>query len=405
MLKPDERQHLMELLRPPVGYKLDTAVGTTYSLDLISALMRPLSFAFFDWQHADGGLVADPLALMEALRRYGDRFTIFCQSGQMKLPSKCPPVVTFLEPCAYDVEPPDQEGVFHPKVWAMRFVGDDDAIRYRVLCLSRNLTFDRCWDTVVVLDGDLTDRSNAFTANHPLGDLIEALPGMALRAVPRLRRLAIGKIADEVRRVRFNWPAGFDGNECWFWAGGLDGHTLSPFGRRKDKAVIVSPFVADTFLAGFLDEVEETHLVSRLESLQCIPQKTLPRCKSVSFLAPVVCDESDDVTPESKGESLDGLHAKLFVFDRGWDASVFSGSFNATHHAFAHNVEFMVELVGKRSQFGVHEFLRQVKGETSFSDLLQRYDSNVPEVSVDSTERELDNLIQAVRRAVGAARP
>jgi hypothetical protein len=395
----------MELLRPPVGYKLDIAVGTTYSLDLISALMLPLSFAFFDWQHADGGLVADPLALMEALRRYGDRFTIFCQSGQMKLPSKYPPLVTFLEPCVYDVEPPDQEGVFHPKVWAMRFVGDDDAVRYRVLCLSRNLTFDRCWDTVVALDGDLTDRSNAFAANHPLGDLIEALPGMALRAVPRLRRQAIGKIADELRRVRFNWPAGFDANECRFWAGGLDGQTLSPFGRRKDKAVIVSPFVADTFLADFLDEVGETHLVSRPESLQCIPQKTLQRCKSVSFLAPAVCDESDDVAPESKGEILDGLHAKLFVFDRGWDASVFSGSFNATHHAFAHNVEFMVELVGKRSQFGVDEFLRQVKGETSFSDLLQRYDPNVPEVPVDSAERELDNLIQAVKRAVGAARP
>jgi hypothetical protein len=46
MLKPDERQHLMELLRPPIGCKLDAAVGTTYSLDLISALMLPLSFAF-----------------------------------------------------------------------------------------------------------------------------------------------------------------------------------------------------------------------------------------------------------------------------------------------------------------------------------------------------------------------
>ena len=82
MLRPDERQHLLELLRPPAGSKLDIAVGTTFSLDLLSALMLPLSFAFFDWEHEDGELVADPLALLEALRRYGDRFTIFCQSGQ-----------------------------------------------------------------------------------------------------------------------------------------------------------------------------------------------------------------------------------------------------------------------------------------------------------------------------------
>jgi hypothetical protein len=41
----------MELLRPPLDCQLDFAVGTTYSLDLLSALMLPLSFAFFDWEY------------------------------------------------------------------------------------------------------------------------------------------------------------------------------------------------------------------------------------------------------------------------------------------------------------------------------------------------------------------
>ena len=41
------------------------------------------------------------------------------------------------------------------------------------------------------------------------------------------------------------------------------------------------------------------------------------------------------------------MHAKLFVIDHGWDASIFSGSFNATVHALKHNVEFMVELYGQ----------------------------------------------------------
>jgi hypothetical protein len=119
MLRPDERSHLLQLLRPPAGCKFSLAVGTTFSLDLMSALMLPLSFAFFDLEKSDGELVADPLALLEALRRYGNRFTIFSQSGQIRLPRKYPPLVTFLEPCIYDVEPPDKEGVFHPKVWAL----------------------------------------------------------------------------------------------------------------------------------------------------------------------------------------------------------------------------------------------------------------------------------------------
>jgi hypothetical protein len=405
MLRPDERQHLLELLRPPAGCKLDVAVGTTYSLDLISALMLPLSFAFFDWEHADGELVADPLALLEALRRYGDRFTIFCQSGQIRLPSKYPPLVTFLEPCIYDVEAPDAEGVFHPKVWALRFVADDGAICYRVLCLSRNLTFDRCWDTVVALDGELTDRSNAIAANQHLAKFVAALPGLARRPVARERRQDVARIADELRRVRFTWPEGFDENQSRFWVGGLDGKTVSPFEALEDKALIVSPFISNSVVNDFLDHTEQTHLVSRPESLQELPQKTLRRCKSVRFLAPELADESDDDAPAGKDEVLDGLHAKLFVIDHGWDASIFSGSFNATVHALQHNVEFMVELVGKRSRFGVEPFLRQVKGETTFADLLQTYDVNAPTVPADATAQQLDNLLQSLKRALAAARP
>jgi hypothetical protein len=394
----------MELLRPPLDCKLDVAVGTTYSLDLISALMLPLSFAFFDWEYADGGLVADPLALLEALRRYGDRFTIFCQSGQIRLPSKYPPLVPFLEPCIYDVEPPDAEGVFHPKVWALRFIANDGRIRYRVLCLTRNLTFDRCWDTVVSLDGVLTERANAIAANYPLVKFIEALPGMARKPLARPRRQGIMKIADELRRVRFQWPEGFDENQCRFWVGGLDGKVLSPFGSRIDKILIVSPFVADPLLSEFADS-SEMHLVSRTESLQELPSKILRRCKTVQFLSPNVSDESDDQSPAGNDEVLDGLHAKMFIVDHGWDASVFTGSFNATVHAFRHNVEFMVELVGKKSRFGVDEFLRQVKGETTFADLLQTFDLEAPPVPVNETERQLDHLIQAVKRAIAAAEP
>lgn len=405
MLRPDERQHLMELLRPPAGCKLDIAVGTTYSLDLISALMLPLSFAFFDWEHDDGELVADPLALLEALRRYGDRFTIFCQSGQIRLPSKYPPLVTFLEPCIYDVEAPDADGVFHPKVWALRFIAGDGAIRYRVLCLSRNLTFDRCWDTVVALDGELTDRSNAIAVNHPLGDLVAALPGLSRRTLPPHRRQGVEKTADELRRVRFNWPEGFDESQCRFWAGGLGERAVAPFGARQDKALIVSPFVSNAVVCDFLDHTGETHLVSRSECLQELPQETLHRCKSVSFLAPELTDESDDDARSGTDDVLEGLHAKLFVIDRGWDASIFSGSFNATRHALQHNVEFMVELVGKKSRFGVDQFLRQAKGETNFADLLKSYDVNAPSVPVDATSQQLDDLLQAVKRGIAAAGP
>lgn len=405
MLKPDERQHLLELLRPPDGYKLDIAVGTTFSLDLISALMLPLSFAFFDWEHADGELIVDPLALLEALRRYGGRFSIFCQSGQIRLPPKYPPLVTFLEPCIFDIQLEDKRGVFHPKMWALRFLSDGD-VRYRVLCLSRNLTFDRCWDTVVALDGVLIDRANSIAANHPLADLVAELPKLARRPLPNKRRQDILKIADELRRVRFTWPDGFDETQCRFWVGGISGKSVKPFGKRQDKALLVSPFLSNSVIHNFLEENNETYLVSRPESLQEIPQDTLQRCNRVWLMAPELSDESDDDLPTlERNEVLEGLHAKLFVIDRGWDSSVFSGSFNATVHALEHNVEFMVELVGKKSQFGVDTFLRQVKGETLFADLLQEYDRSIPHLPADAITQQLDDLIHSTKIALSEATP
>jgi hypothetical protein len=321
------------------------------------------------------------------------------------LPTKYQRLIAFLEPCIYEAQVRDEDGTFHPKVWALRFKAEDDAVRYRVLCLSRNLTFDRCWDTVVSLDGELGDRTNAITANRALGDLIAELPKLTLRRLTPERRKGISRMADELRRVRFTWPEGFDERQCRFWVAGLDGRPAAPFGDRRDQSLIVSPFLSDVVVRDFLDYGGGTHLVSRPESLQELPTETLRGCKSVHFLQPQLTDEPNDDAPTVEGrEILDGLHAKLFVVDHGWDASVFSGSFNATRHAFEHNIEFMVELVGKKSRFGVEQFLRQVKGETNFADLLQKYDVNIQSPRPGPTARQLDELFQAIKRALATAR-
>jgi hypothetical protein len=61
--------------------------------------------------------------------------------------------------------------------------------------------------------------------------------------------------------------------------------------------------------------------------------------------------------------------------------------------------------VGKKSRFGVEPFLRQVKGETTFADLLKTYDVNAATVPADATAQQLDNLLQTLQRALAAAGP
>ena len=72
MLEPGQRRLFMDTLRPPAGYVLDCAVGTTFTLDLMTLLSVPLAFTLRDAQDHDGQLVSDPLSLLEGARRYAD---------------------------------------------------------------------------------------------------------------------------------------------------------------------------------------------------------------------------------------------------------------------------------------------------------------------------------------------
>ena len=105
MLEPDTRELLLDLLRPPYGATLDRAVGTTFTLDLSALLVAPLAFAMFDWAVEDDG-TPDPIAMLEALRRYAGRTTVFHQAGMIALPS-WQPLLVHLEQCVVPVTPPN----------------------------------------------------------------------------------------------------------------------------------------------------------------------------------------------------------------------------------------------------------------------------------------------------------
>src|ERR1035437_3987366 len=103
MLSPDDRTLLLENLRPPVGYELDIAVGTTFTLDLVALLRIPLAFAFFDWEDEKGEHVTDRLALFEAIRNTADKMTVFCETGRIAIPRDQMPLFAHLEDCVCEV--------------------------------------------------------------------------------------------------------------------------------------------------------------------------------------------------------------------------------------------------------------------------------------------------------------
>lgn len=414
MLEPQGRRHLMEALRPPPGYELDRAIGTTYSLDLLALLTAPLAFTLFAWEDEDGSPTADPLALFESLRRYADRISIFCQAGQISIPATRQPLLGYLERSVCEVTAPKKDGVFHPKIWALRFICEGEPVMYRLLVLSRNLTFDRSWDTILVLEGELSDRKNAFGMNHPLGDFFATLPGRAIHKVPNKVSESVDLVQSELRRVWFEPPDGFE--SIAFWPLGLSRSRQWPFYDVR-RMLVVSPFVSDTLL-NRLPGRSGGVLVSRPEALENLDPATIEAFDCAYVLRQEA--EPEDEVPEGEtamppaeepadlfeeeGETLTGLHAKLFVADDGWDARIWTGSANATNAAFSRNVEFLVELAGKKSVCGVDVALSQPGDATGFADLLQRYEPGLEMPEPDQVRKALEGRADEVRQSLAASR-
>jgi len=404
VLETDARQLLLEALRPPPEFDLDRAIGTTFSLDVDALLFVPLAFTLFQVQDTDGVLAKDPLALIEALRRYAGKTSIFCQAGQIGVPPSGQPLLAHLEDVVVPVTAPIAGGLFHPKVWILRFVplNQSAEIRYRLLVMSRNLTMSNAWDIMISLDGLLTNRSRAIARNHPLGDFVAALPAMA-RQVPERIRSDVDLIADEIRRVRFEPPTGVD--DIAFWALGLTRQRVNPFEGRMDRKLVVSPFIGPQWLSAFLGKSAGNVVVSREEELRKIAPDLLASigdCRYVGVPDPEPQIEGDTAA-ESPSAEMAGLHAKLYIGDTGWTTRAWLGSANATDGAFHANVEFMVELRGKRSVMGVDAMVGSETKGVGFGQLLRKFVPGPDQGEADPDD-ELRRAAEELRVRVGRMR-
>jgi hypothetical protein len=394
VLRTDDRLLFSEALAPPDGYELDVLAGTTYSLHLTALLAVPLALTFVDWEDDAGRPSADPVAALEAVRRHAARITVFAQAGEIGAGGQPPLVASWLEDVVTPVAAPSDEGVFHPKVWVARYRERAGGVpHFRMICASRNLTFDRSWDTALVLDGRPTARGGRCADTEPLADFIAALPALAVTAMPAHRADAIAELAESLRRVRFGVPAGFE--RLRFIPLGLGGRRVRPFDRRISRLLVMSPFIGERQLATFAPELSTSLLVSRPEELE-----TIATARLRSFERVCAIDDAG-ATDEATADDgcLTGLHAKLYVADAGWESTVWTGSANATRAAFESNVEFLVELGGRRSECGVDRFLGNPDDPTSLAALLvdvPRREEPVPPDVRAAMERELDAIARDV---------
>ena len=347
-LDPEERTLYGANLQPPAGYVFDAAIATTFSLDFETALAVPVSLALFAAENRDE-ILTHPLALLEGAERIAGRLLVFTDAGHIQAHTRPHSrLCSLLERIIVEVAAP-HDGAFHPKMWALRFkpVRADEPVRLRLLVLSRNLTRDRSWDIALTLDGVVAKRPQAL--NRPLVDFIRRLPDLATAGLPDGARALAEEFADDLRRTDWSLPDPFE--SVSFAVNGLGGKPWRP--EPCVRLGVISPFCDDKALSMLADlaSANKPLLIGRSDELALVPVATLDRFSRVAVLDEMAATEDGE---EMEPTALQGLHAKAYIAERGWDTAITVGSGNATRPAFlsGSNVELFATLTGKRSRVG-----------------------------------------------------
>lgn len=327
MFEATQRQSLLDLLRPPSGYRLESAVGTTYSLDFVALTAALLAFVDAEAESDQG--TTNPVDSLHAITRLADRVRVFVNRGQVSGPPRVSKVTILYDRIVQEVSLP--AGCFHPKVWVTHYrprkspglAGRPGLLR--VICASRNLTSSQSWEAFVACEGQEGRGKVAGSLNAGVRDFLTRLLETMPSPSPSLVRLR-----DALSRTTFDIPRPLHDEVSFLWqwheGPGLSRH-LPAQGRR---ALVVSPFVRKSFLEDILKRFDQMVLISTQRELDVISDDAFMVRLCGGRNRVYVVDPADT----EDGEPAMGLHAKLMVFEGANGAQTFLGSANASSSAW-----------------------------------------------------------------------
>lgn len=324
------------------GYKVDYAVGTTYSLDLTSFMSLPFSLGFIE--DPDEAMLSSIAYLFTALRMCSNKLAVFCNFSNIKVPDGQKKIFySLIEKSIFPInaaKKPTDLVNFHPKVWVIQESEiNGDTKRIKVIVMSRNLTNDNSIDAVCELTGIISDKevpSKSLEKHKALWDFLNYLK----RFADEPKRKMIEKLIAGIKKVKRFDISDSPFDDYTFIPMGIKEHTtdgkeLLEYMHQSREAVIISPFIDEHALAGFSDLNDKT-LITREMSLtqgivDCIGQENI-------YIT------NQQMLDNEESNSVD-LHAKVFYTrDRENRQYMYLGSTNATRNGFERNVEFLMGL-------------------------------------------------------------
>jgi len=373
-----------KLLSPPLGYVLENAVATTYSLDMLAFLSIPV--ALFYSQSLDEKVSEDRMDIFDAIQKTSDKVKIYCQKSKIARPDNNM-LISFIEDSVAEMLPDKANISFHPKIWVIRYRGKDKSILYRVIVLSRNLTFDRSWDVAFFLEGFLGN--SIKVKNKPLADYLNHLSGISDFRDSQ-------KFIKDFQKVDFIVENPFNGFS--FHPMGFDAYTNPLQDETFEDLIIVSPFLNKTTLNHFSNKKivsGEKYLFSRKEELDKIHLDVLGDYAVYALSQRVVDGEDDVEVSEEAGEDsqTQNLHAKLFIGSKANNKTRwFLGSANCSNAAMTRNEEFLISLEADDNLAAPQEILKILLGKETMLEIFEKYERSSRD-PIESTEIDFREII------------
>lgn len=416
-----DRVNYGSLLFPPDGYTLNFAVGTTYSLDLeaLTAVCLALGLA----EDTDSALLHNPVSMLNALQKVSEKLLIFCEAGQIKMPSTSSALSLMLEKMIVPVALPKARGIshypaFHPKTWVLQYVNDSGDYHYRFAVLSRNLTFDRSWDVSFAMDSSKTAKTAQKTQPiiYYLDFLRDQIHSDRVQNA-RAKRSALRKLCDALDGVCFTTDSKEFGDDFEIMPLGIGtrGYDMS-----QDSLLCQAPWTADysfhelvvfsPFISGSLIEywnrpehslTDTTRtLITRKSELSKITAEQSSRFQIYTLKDDIV-DGEEAVSDEDADKQKQDIHAKIYLRKKYSDVELYLGSMNATYSAVSKNVEMMIRLRTKNRYYNGEMFLQDLfcgKPDNSHNPFeLSEVMASAPDIQQESVN-QLEQVIKTVCR-------
>ena len=334
-----DRLNYWDLLRPDEDYIIDNVLVTTYSLDM-EALTGLSLLLGLDTEYNED-VFTKQVYLFNALKEMSKRITIVCQKGNIKVPKDKSSLNILLEKCIHTIN--IGNGNFHPKVWFVKYKNGQN-IKYKLIVSSKNLTYDRSWDTQICMQGE---RINVKQNNQSIIFFLDWIKNNIEQKDAETIEI-IEQMEKELEYIKFDTSYNnYKIEKCEFIQFGETNNKIEFLEKscteKVENAFIISPFITKSPINNLRKNMERNNkitLITRREELN----EDLINNLDVYVINNDILNGEDILEEDSLNALRQDIHSKIFIFEAGQYTHIYIGSANATKSAFYNNIEVMIHL-------------------------------------------------------------